>query len=48
MEIDGKIEVQLEEKDVASEKHLWRNALIMYAIGNDLSMNAVKKFMSMT
>ncbi|XP_058741549.1 uncharacterized protein LOC131613926 [Vicia villosa] len=26
----------------------WKNALIMYAIGNELSMNAVKKFMTTT
>ncbi|XP_058762303.1 uncharacterized protein LOC131635682 [Vicia villosa] len=46
--VDGEMEIQIEEQDVASEKEFWRNALIMYAIGNDLSMNAVKKFMATT
>lgn len=46
--INGEIEIQLEEKDVASEMELWKNAIIMYAIGNELPMNAVKKFMSIT
>jgi hypothetical protein len=37
--------VIIEEQDVESEKKFWENALIMYAIGEDLSMNDVNKFM---
>ncbi|XP_058775952.1 uncharacterized protein LOC131650248 [Vicia villosa] len=45
MIINGEIEVHIEEQDVSSEKEFWKNALIMYAIGEELSMNAVKRFM---
>ncbi|XP_058783390.1 uncharacterized protein LOC131658072 [Vicia villosa] len=48
MLVNGEIEVHIEEQDVASEKKFWKNALIMYAIGEELSMNAVKKFMKTT
>ncbi|XP_058732579.1 uncharacterized protein LOC131604108 [Vicia villosa] len=48
MVIDGEIEVQIEEKDVVSERQFWGNTLIMYALGEPLSMNAVKKFMMNT
>jgi hypothetical protein len=43
--VNGEIEVIIEEQDVASEKQFWEHALIMYALGEDLSMNAVNKFM---
>jgi hypothetical protein len=43
--VNGEIEVIIEEQDVESEKQFWEHALIMYALGEDLSMNAVNKFM---
>ncbi|XP_058732852.1 uncharacterized protein LOC131604428 [Vicia villosa] len=48
MLVNGEMEVHIEEQDVASEKHFWENVLIMYAIGEELSMNAVRKFMNTT
>ncbi|CAK8573801.1 unnamed protein product [Lathyrus sativus] len=44
--IDGEMEIQIEEEDVEKEVKFWESALIMYALGVDLSMNAVKQFMS--
>ncbi|XP_058733321.1 uncharacterized protein LOC131604923 [Vicia villosa] len=43
--VEGKIEVEIEEKDVESEIRFWENSLIMYVIGANLSMNAVKNYM---
>ncbi|XP_058753184.1 uncharacterized protein LOC131626385 [Vicia villosa] len=43
--VHGEIEVQLEEQDLVSELKFWEYALIMYAIGDELSMNGVRKFM---
>ncbi|XP_058767236.1 uncharacterized protein LOC131640886 [Vicia villosa] len=43
---DGIIEVEIEEKDVESEIRFWENSLIMYVIGTNLSMNAMKNYMS--
>ncbi|XP_058774117.1 uncharacterized protein LOC131648371 [Vicia villosa] len=37
--------VEIEEKDGESEKRFWENVLIMYVIGANLSMNAVKNYM---
>lgn len=34
----------LTESDVASELDFWSNALIMYVLGEELSMKAVKQF----
>ncbi|XP_058765287.1 uncharacterized protein LOC131638757 [Vicia villosa] len=49
MIVNGEIKVNIEEQDVISEKkNFLKNALIMYAIEEDLSMNAVKKFMLST
>ncbi|CAK8531390.1 unnamed protein product [Lathyrus sativus] len=44
--VEGKIEVQIEEDDVSSEVKFWESSLILYAMGADLSMNAVKNFMT--
>ncbi|CAK8540004.1 unnamed protein product [Lathyrus sativus] len=44
--VDGKIEVLIEEDDVRSEVKFWESSLILYAMGADLSMNAVKNFMT--
>ncbi|KAF1896253.1 hypothetical protein Lal_00018532, partial [Lupinus albus] len=35
----------IHEEDVATEMKLWEYKLIMYVLGDDLSMNAVKTFM---
>ncbi|CAK8542502.1 unnamed protein product [Lathyrus sativus] len=44
--VEGKIEVQIEEDDVSSEVKFWESSLILYAMRADLSMNAVKNFMT--
>lgn len=41
---DGEIEVTIEEQDIQSELKFWENSLIMYVLGGELTMNAVKKF----
>ncbi|XP_058775452.1 uncharacterized protein LOC131649713 [Vicia villosa] len=46
--VDGEIEVAIEEDDVASEIHSWANSLILYAFGEDLSINMVKNYMAKT
>lgn len=45
--VEGKIEVEIEEEDVESEIRFWENSLIMYVIGTNLSMNAMKNYMTM-
>lgn len=35
----------IESQDLQSEIQFWANALILYAVGDDLSINAIKKFM---
>lgn len=44
--VDGELEVNIDKEDVKYELQFWDNALIMYALGEELSMNAVKHFMS--
>lgn len=44
MIVNGEIEVSLEEQDIASELIFWENALVVYVIRENLSMNAVKNF----
>ncbi|XP_058771879.1 uncharacterized protein LOC131645220 [Vicia villosa] len=43
--VNGELEVEIEEEDIASELRHWDSALIMYVLGGDLSMNNVKQFM---
>ncbi|XP_058776119.1 uncharacterized protein LOC131650425 [Vicia villosa] len=43
---EGIFEVEIEEKDVEAEIRFWENSLIMYVIGTNLSMNAMKNYMS--
>ncbi|XP_058776403.1 uncharacterized protein LOC131650721 [Vicia villosa] len=43
--VNGEIEVSIDTQDIASELQYWENSLVMYVIGEDLSMNAVRKFM---
>lgn len=45
MIIDGEIEVNINEHDIASNTVYWEHALIMYALEQELLMNVVKKFM---
>ena len=44
--VDGKIEVLIEDDDIRSEVKFWESSLILYAMGADLSMSAVKNFMT--
>ncbi|CAI8601156.1 unnamed protein product [Vicia faba] len=44
--VNGEAVVEIEEEDVAGERRFWETSLIMYAIGGDLSMTAVKNFMA--
>jgi hypothetical protein len=39
------IEITIDEEDVESEVRYWESSLILYAMGEDLSMNMVKTFM---
>jgi hypothetical protein len=44
--VNGEIEVEIEASDVDSEIQYWASSLIMYVLGGDLSMSAVKQFMT--
>ncbi|XP_058749946.1 uncharacterized protein LOC131622954 [Vicia villosa] len=44
--VEGEMEVEIVEEDIVSEIMFWDSTLIMYALGKELSMNAVKNFMS--
>ncbi|XP_058768832.1 uncharacterized protein LOC131642624 [Vicia villosa] len=46
--VNGEVEVSIETQDIESELQYWEDALVMYVIGEDLSMNAVRKFMTST
>lgn len=43
--IDGEIEIKIKAEDIELEVKFWESALIMYVLGDDPSMNAVKQFM---
>jgi hypothetical protein len=43
--IDGETVVDIDAEYVESEVNFWAPSLIMYALGSDLSMSAVKQFM---
>ncbi|CAK8544929.1 unnamed protein product [Lathyrus sativus] len=43
--INGMIEIDIEQEDIETEIQFWDNALILYVVGDDLSMNTVKNFM---
>lgn len=38
--------MELDEEDVASEMEFWDTGLIMFAVRGELSLTAVKQFMS--
>ncbi|CAK8534896.1 unnamed protein product [Lathyrus sativus] len=44
--VNGKVEVVIEDEDIISEVKFWESSLILYTMGVDLSMNAVKNFMT--
>lgn len=44
--VDGEIEIAIDEEDIVSEKKFWENALVMYVLGGELSMNGVKHFIT--
>ncbi|XP_058732715.1 uncharacterized protein LOC131604280 [Vicia villosa] len=46
--VDGEVEIEIEEDDVQSEILFWENALILYALGENFSMNMIKNFMVKT
>ncbi|CAK8562815.1 unnamed protein product [Lathyrus sativus] len=39
------IEIDIEQEDIETKIQFWDNALILYVMGDDLSMNTVKNFM---
>jgi hypothetical protein len=43
--VNGDIEVEIDFTDIESEVKFWASSLIMYVLGGELSMNAVKQFM---
>ncbi|XP_058746194.1 uncharacterized protein LOC131619069 [Vicia villosa] len=43
--INGEVEISIEDKDVVNELNYWESAMILFAMGESLSMNAIKKFM---
>lgn len=46
--VNGKVEVTINEADIADELLYWDNVVILFALGENLSMHAVKKFMETT
>lgn len=44
--VNGEIEVSIEECDVVYKVQFWENVVVMYVIGSNLSMNAVKSFIN--
>lgn len=46
--IDGRMEIEVDDEDADREIHYWMNSLIMYVLGEDLSMNTVKNYMMKT
>ncbi|CAK8576489.1 unnamed protein product [Lathyrus sativus] len=43
--VNGVVEIEIEQEDIETEVQFWDNALILYVVGEDLSMNTVKNFM---
>jgi hypothetical protein len=43
--VNGEIEVEIDVTDIESEVQFWASSLIMYVLGGELSVNAVKQFM---
>ncbi|CAK8574347.1 unnamed protein product [Lathyrus sativus] len=43
--INGVIQIDIEQEDIETELRFWDSTLILYVVGDDLSMNTVKNFM---
>ncbi|CAK8576479.1 unnamed protein product [Lathyrus sativus] len=43
--VNGVIEIEIEQEDIEIEVQFWDNALVLYVVGEGLSMNTVKNFM---
>ncbi|CAK8534710.1 unnamed protein product [Lathyrus sativus] len=47
--VNGDLEIKkIEQEDVTEELEFWENAIILFALGESLPMNAAKKFMEKT
>ncbi|CAK8530536.1 unnamed protein product [Lathyrus sativus] len=46
--VNEMIEIDIEQEDIETEIRFWDNAIILYVVGDDLSMNTVKNFMQRT
>lgn len=46
--VNGGVEIVNDDEDVASELKFWENTLIVYVIGEDISMHTMKNFMMKT
>ncbi|CAK8577790.1 unnamed protein product [Lathyrus sativus] len=46
--VNGEIEILIEDTDVVEKLEFWDNASILFALGQNLSMNAVRIFMEKT
>lgn len=46
--VNGKAKVTIDESDVSGELEFWEILIILFALGESLSMNVVKKFMEKT
>lgn len=46
--VNGEVEVEIEEDDIVTKIKFWETALIMYVLGEDLSMNTLKNYMTKT
>ncbi|CAK8575428.1 unnamed protein product [Lathyrus sativus] len=44
--VNEEVEVEIEEKDIGTEIKFWETALIMYVLGEDLSMITMKNYMT--
>lgn len=42
--VDGVPEVELEHSDTQGESEFWKHGFFLYAVGKDLSINAIKNF----
>lgn len=43
--VNGEVVVEIDQADIESKIRYWDSALVMYVLGDDLSMHMVKQFM---
>ncbi|CAK8575286.1 unnamed protein product [Lathyrus sativus] len=43
--VNGEVEITIGDADIKDELEFWHNSMILFALGNSLSMNALKRFM---